>query len=50
MSKTHQTIPDSQTPPLEEEEQGAEAIISPALEREMTSQPDSNTDPTIKNH
>lgn len=51
MSKTHGTIQDSQTPPppLEEEEEGAEAIISPSLERTTNQQPDSNSDPTIKN-
>jgi hypothetical protein len=52
MSKVHNTIQDSQTPPppLEEEEEGAEAIISPTLERTNIQQPDSNSDPTIKNH
>ena len=52
MSKTHSTIQDSQAPPatpLEEEEEGAEAIISPTLERAPLQQPDSNSDPTIKN-
>jgi len=52
MSKTPHTIPENQAPPppTEEDEAGAEAIISPSLERGMTQQPDSNTDPTIKNH
>ena len=52
MSKTLHTNPENQAPlpPTEEEEAGAEAIISPSLEREMTQRPDSNTDPTIKNH
>lgn len=51
MSNPKHPNPDSQTPsPLTEEEEGAEAIISPQLERENSAQPDSNSDPTIKNH
>jgi hypothetical protein len=52
MSKVPNTIQDNQPPPppLEEEEEGAEAIISPTLERTNIQQPDSNSDPTIKNH
>lgn len=52
MSKVRDTNQDGQAPPapLEEEEEGAEAIISPTLERTNIQQPDSVSDPTIKNH
>ncbi len=52
MSNSPHTNPENQTPlpPTEEDEEGAEAIISPTLEREMTQQPGSTTDPTIRNH